>query len=77
MGTTYLVRKTKDGNIWSLIRWTDEGAIERLASGKWVPDPNEFYISMGEIGDEITVEEARAIAPQFGGTIELNGPEEC
>lgn len=76
MGTTYLVRKKPDGGIWSLIRYCDSGAIEHLVNGKWLPAPKAFYIFTGEIGDEITKEEARTIAPQFGGTIELDA-EEC
>ena len=75
MGTTYLVRRDKDGSVWLLMRVCDDGAIERLVNGKWFPEPNEFYVSMGELGDDITPEEAREIAPRFGGTIELDDAE--
>jgi hypothetical protein len=75
MRPTYLVRKDKDGIVWLLMRVCDDGAVERLVNGKWLPEPNEFYVSIGELGDDITAEEAREIAPQFGGTIELDDTE--
>lgn len=75
MATSYLVRKERDGSILSLIRSCDSGAIEHMIDGEWLPAPNAFAILVGELGEEITVEEARDIAPRFGGTIESEGPE--
>ena len=75
MGTSYLVDKNMDDSILSLIRVCDNGDIEYLKNGEWLPSPHAFDILMGEIGDAITPEEARDIAPRFGGTIELDDAE--
>ena len=71
MGTSYLVRKKTDRSVHSLIRVCDDGAVEYLANGKWLPEPNAFHVLMGEIGEEVSAVEARDIAQQFGGTIDL------
>ena len=74
MGTTYLVRKNADSAVYSLLRVCDDGAVEYLAGSTWLPEPNAFYVIIGEIGDEVTAEEAEAIARGMGGDLSTRPP---